>query len=257
MGGCDINGAVGLKLLAEMLGFGALEADSLGSAMRGHPFLSRNGFSVLLSYGYSYILAAEVLPQEIFMTMRKRWTSLLLPLIALFGNPAQSAEVAGSTVAAEAGSPKTVIVVPVIPGAENGVRQSGEPNTPDEAEPPRAPRRIPEVRDPTRGMYDPETAREGDSRTLDQLSRDRLNLEGRRSRSLNDLTSPLLERRRIDQSRGRLPRAGERAYGTPSLHDRLGVQDSRKEYRIDSTREIGEDQIEENGSSDYRIYRTR
>jgi hypothetical protein len=179
------------------------------------------------------------------MTIPMRFTTLLLPLIVLLGVSAHSAETGG------AGSSKEVIIVPVIPGTAEGVQG---PNEQDE---PRAHRKTPEPRDPTRGMYDPETEREGDARTLDQLSRDRLNLEGQRSRSLDDLTSPLRERRRIDQSRGRLRGPDERTYGTPSLRDRLSVPDSRRDYRIDSSRDLRQEYIEENGSADYRIYRTR
>jgi hypothetical protein len=186
------------------------------------------------------------------MTIPMRFTTLLLPLIALLGIPAHSAETG------VAGSSKEVIIVPVIPGTAEGVQGANEPDSQREMDQPRAHRKTPEPRDPTRGMYDPETEREGDARTLDQLSRDRLNLEGQRSRSLNDLTSPLLERRRIDQSRSRLGISKERSYGTPSLRDRLSVPDSRRDYRIESTRpDLRQEYIEENGSADYRIYRTR
>lgn len=168
-----------------------------------------------------------------------------LMLCALWGAPLAMAE-----------EGRKIIVVPVpVETSPDPVLRS--PEAPEEADPPRAPRKIPEVRDPARGMYDPETAREGDSRTLDQLSRDRLNMEGKRSRSLDDLGSPLRERRRIDQSRGRLSDPGERTTGTSSLRNRLGVPDSRRDYRIESTRDLRQEYIEENGSSDYRVYRTR
>lgn len=156
-------------------------------------------------------------------------------------------------IAAPAGEP--VIIVPVEAGTADP--SAMEPGTPEEVEPPRAPRKAPEVRDSTRGMYDPETGREGDSRSLDQLSRDRLDIEGKRSRSLDDLGSPARERRRIDQSRGRLNTPGERVYGTPSLRDRLGVPDSRRDYRIEGTRDLRQEPIDEDGSEDYRVYRTR
>lgn len=185
------------------------------------------------------------------MTIPMRFTTLLLSLIALLGIPAYSAETE------VAGSSKEVIIVPVIPGTAEGVQGPNEPDSQREMDQPRAHRKTPEPRDPTRGMYDPETEREGDARTLDQLSRDRLNLEGQRNRSLDDLTSPLRERRRIDQSRGRLRGPDERTYGTPSLRDRLSVPDSRRDYRIDSSRDLRQEYIEENGSADYRIYRTR
>lgn len=192
------------------------------------------------------------------MTISMRFTTLLLPLIALLGIPAHSAETVAGTGSVEAGSTKEVIIVPVIPGTEEGVRGANEPDSQREMDEPRAHRKTPEPRDRTRGMYDPETAREGDARTLDQLSRDRLNLEGQRSRSLDDLTSPLRERRRIDQSRGRLGGSKERSYGTSPLRDRLSVPDSRRDYRIESTRpDLRQEYIEENGSADYRVYRTR
>lgn len=181
------------------------------------------------------------------MTIRVRFPTLLLTLLALAGIPAYSAA---------AGASKEIIIVPVIPGAAEA-QGSGEPDSQRETDEPRAQRKTPEPRDPTRSMYDPETAREGDARTLNQLSRDRLNLEGQRSRSLDDLSSPLRERRRIDQSRGRLRGPVKRMYGTPSLKDRLSAPDSRREYRIDSTRDLRQEYIEENGSSDYRVYRTR
>jgi hypothetical protein len=186
------------------------------------------------------------------MTIPMRFTTLLLPLIAFLGIPAHSAETG------VAGSSKEIIIVPVIPGTAEGVQGPNEPDSQREMDQPRAHRKTPEPRDPTRGMYDSETEREGDARTLNQLSRDRLNLEGQRSRSLNDLSSPLLERRRIDQSRGRLRDSKERSYGTSSLRDRLSVPDSRRDYRIESTRpDLRQEYIEENGSADYRIYRTR
>lgn len=184
------------------------------------------------------------------MTTRVRYPTLLLTLLALGSIPAYSAPLA-------AGSSKEIIVVPVIPGAAETPQGPGEPGSQHEMDEPRMQRKTPEPRDPTRGMYDPETAREGDARTLNQLSRDRLNLEGQRSRSLDDLSSPLRERRRIDQSRGRLRGPAERIYGTPSLKDRLSAPDSRREYRIDSTRDLRQEYIEENGSADYRVYRTR
>lgn len=183
------------------------------------------------------------------MTIRIRLTTLLLSLTALLSMPALSAETAGT-----AGSSKEIIIIPVIPGAAGAVQ---EPDSQRETDEPRAQRKTPEPRDPTRGMYDPETAREGDARTLNQLSRDRLNLEGNRSRSLDDLSSPLRERRRIDQSRGRLRGPAERIYGTPSLKDRLSAPDSRRDYRIDSTRDLRQEYIDEYGSADYRVYRTR
>lgn len=191
------------------------------------------------------------------MIIPMRCTTLLLPLIVLVGIPAHATETAAGAGSVEAGSTKEVIIVPVIPGTEEGVQGANEPDSQREMDEPRAHRKTPEPRDPTRGMYDPETAREGDARTLDQLSRDRLNLEGKRSRSLNDLSSPLRERRSIDQSRGRLG-AKERAYGTSSLRNRLSVPDSRRDYRIESTRpDLRQEYIEENGSADYRVYRTR
>lgn len=180
------------------------------------------------------------------MTMRVRFPTLLFTLMALCSMPAMAAD-----------SSKKIIIVPVIPGAAETVQGPGESASQKEMDEPRAPRKTPEPRDPTRGMYDPETGREGDARTLNQLSRDRLNLEGQRSRSLNDLSSPLRERRSIDQSRGRLG-AKERAYGTSSLRSRLSVPDSRRDYRIESTRpDPRQEYIEENGSADYRVYRTR
>jgi hypothetical protein len=145
---------------------------------------------------------------------------------------------------------------PVVPVESVLAEQGIEPGAPEEAEPPRVPRRIPEVRDPSRGMYDPHTEREGDARSLDQLSRDRLNIDGKRSRSLDDLASPARERQRIDESRGRL-NSGERVYGTPSLRERLSVPDSRRTYRIDGTRDLRQEPIDEHGSADYRVYRTR
>lgn len=181
------------------------------------------------------------------MMMPVRFPTLLFTLMVLCSVPAMAAD-----------SSKKIIIVPVIPGAAETVQGAGEPASQDEMDEPRAPRKTPEPRDPTRGMYDPETEREGDARTLNQLSRDRLNLEGKRSRSLNDLSSPLLERRRIDQSRGRLGDSRERRYGTSSLRDRLSVPDSRRDYRIESTRpDLRQEYIEENGSADYRVYRTR
>lgn len=183
------------------------------------------------------------------MATRARFPTLLFTLMALCSTPANSAPVAGAA--------EEIIVVPVIPGAAEAVQEPGEPNSPQEMEQPRAQRKPPEPRDPSRGMYDPETEREGDARTLRQLSRDRLNLEGRRSRSLEDLASPLRERRRIDQSRGRLREPEERTYGTSSLRNRLSVPDSRRDYRIESTRDLRQEYIEENGSADYRVYRTR
>lgn len=180
------------------------------------------------------------------MMMPVRFPTLLFTLMALCSMPAMAAD-----------SSKKIIIVPVIPGAAETVQGPGEPASQKEMDEPRAPRKTPEPRDPTRGMYDPETGREGDARTLNQLSRDRLNLEGQRSRSLNDLSSPLRERRSIDQSRGRLG-AKERAYGTSSLRSRLSVPDSRRDYRIESTRpDLRQEYIEENGSADYRVYRTR
>jgi hypothetical protein len=189
------------------------------------------------------------------MTIRIRLTILLLSLTAFSSMPALSAETAGAGSAA--GSSKEIIILPVIPGAAGAVQGSGEPDSQRDMDEPRAQRKTPEPRDPTRGMYDPETAREGDARTLNQLSRDRLNLEGNRSRSLDDLSSPLRERRRIDQSRGRLRGPAERIYGTPSLKDRLSAPDSRRDYRIDSTRDLRQEYIDEYGSADYRVYRTR
>lgn len=180
------------------------------------------------------------------MMMRVRFLILLFTLMVLCSTPAVAA-----------GSSKGIIIVPVIPGAAETVQGLGVPASQKEMDEPRAQRKPPEPRDPTRGMYDPETEREGDARTLNQLSRDRLNLEGKRSRSLNDLSSPLRERRSIDQSRGRLGDAKVRAYGTSSLRNRLSVPDSRRDYRIESTRDLRQEYIEENGSADYRVYRTR
>lgn len=185
------------------------------------------------------------------MTDSTRWALWLLPVVTLAGTAAY-ADAAG-----EVGTRAGVVVIPVIPVEAAPTPQEAEPGTPDDMEPPRAPRKIPEVRDPTRGMIDPHTEREGDARSLDQLSRDRLNIDGKRSRSLDDLASPLRERRRIDQSRGRLREPGDSAYGASSLKNRLGVQDSRRDYRIESTHDIGQEYIEENGSSDYRVYRRR
>jgi hypothetical protein len=205
--------------------------------------------------GIPFILAVDALSQEFSMTMQIRFTTLLLPLIAFFGVTAHSAETVAVPV--EVGTSKAIVIVPVISGTAEDVQGSIEPNSPDEMDQPRAQRKTPEPRDPTRGMYDPHTEREGDSRTLDQLSRDRLNLDGKRSRSLDDLSSPLRERRRIDQSRGRLREPEERTYGTSSLQNRLSVPDARRNYRIESSRDLRQEYIEENGSADYRVYRTR
>ena len=172
-----------------------------------------------------------------------------LLLSAAYATPAISGPAAGGA-EDERHRGETIVIVPAETGA-------AEPSAPEEAEPPRGPRKVPEVRDPSRGMYDPHTGREGDARTLDQLSRDRLNIEGKRSRSLDDLGSPARERQRIDQSRGRLYDPGERVYGTPSLQDRLGVPDSRREYRIDGTRDLRQEPIDQHGSEDFRVYRTR
>lgn len=174
-------------------------------------------------------------------------------LAAAYATPAIAGDAAGNPEDRYRVEP--AIIVPVETGAVE--RSRAEPGAPEEAEPPRAPRKVPEVRDPTRGMYDPHTDREGDARSLDQLSRDRLNIDGKRSRSLDDLASPSRERKRIDQSRGRLSDPGERVYGTSSLRNRLGVPDSRRDYRIDSTRDLRQEPIDENGSEDYRVYRTR
>ena len=162
-------------------------------------------------------------------------------LLGALGLPAHAADAAN-----RAGG--KIVIAPPADAAKEAASSEDEDVS-------RMPRKSPEPRDPTRGMYDPHTDREGDSRSIQELSRDRLNIDGKRSRSLGDLASPLRERRSIDQARGRI-RSDERTYGTPSLHERLGVQDSRKEYRIDSTRQIGDDPIEENGASDYRVYRT-
>lgn len=191
------------------------------------------------------------------MTTRIRFTTLLLPLIVFFVIPAYSAETAAGAGSVTAGPSREIIVVPVIPATSEEEQGLNEPNSQREMDQPRAHRKTPEPRDPTRGMYDPETEREGDARTLNQLSRDRLNLEGKRSRSLDDLSSPLRERRRIDQSRGRLRGPEERTYGTSSLRNRLSVSDSRRDYSIESTRDLRQEYIEENGSADYRVYRTR
>jgi hypothetical protein len=187
---------------------------------------------------------------EIFELMKPylRIFSWLL-LSAAYAAPAISGPAADGT-KGERHSGETIVIVPAETAA-------AEPDAQDEAEPPRGPRKVPEVRDPSRGMYDPYTGREGDTRSLDQLSRDRLNIEGKRSRSLNDLGSPARERQGIDQSRGRLYDPGERVYGTPSLQDRLGVPDSRREYRIDGTRDLRQEPIDEHGSEDFRVYRTR
>jgi hypothetical protein len=175
-----------------------------------------------------------------------------LLLAVAYATPAISGPVNSSQRERHAG--ETIIIVPAETEAAEPIAAT---DTPEEAEPPRGPRRTPEVRDPSRGMYDPYTGREGDTRSLDQLSRDRLNIEGNRSRSLDDLASPSRERQRIDQSRGRLYDPGERVYGTPSLQDRLGVPESRRNYRIDSTRDLRQEPIDESGSTDYRVYRTR
>lgn len=188
------------------------------------------------------------------MTTRMRFTTFLLPLIAFFSLPVYSAETGAGSV--KDSSPKTIILVPVSPIATEEMRPDAQ-KTQEEMDEPRAPRKTPEPRDPTRGMYDPETDREGDARAIRQLSRDRLNLEGKRSRSLEELASPLRERRSIDQIRGRLREPEERTYGTSSLKDRLSVSDSRRDYRIESSRDLRQEYIDENGSADYRVYRTR
>lgn len=168
----------------------------------------------------------------------------LLLLLGALGFPAHAADPAANRAGGK------IVIVPPADAAKDAAGNEDEDVS-------RMPRKTPEPRDPTRGMYDPHTDREGDTRSLNELSHDRLNIDGQRSRSLGDLASPLRERRAIDQGRGRIRSdSGERTYGTPSLHERLGVQDSRKEYRIDSTRQIGDDPIEENGASDYRVYRT-
>ena len=191
------------------------------------------------------------------MTMLMRFATLLLPLLAFYGVSAHSAETVAGAVPVEAGTSKGIVIVPVIPGTAVEVQGSNEPNSQGEMDQPRAQRKTPEPRDPTRGMYDPHTEREGDSRTIDQLSRDRLNLDGKRSRSLDDLSSPLRERRRIDQSRGRLRGPEERTYGTSTLQNRLSILDARRNYQIESRRDLRQEYIEENGSSDFRVYRTR
>jgi len=189
------------------------------------------------------------------MTAKVRLTIYLLPLITCFSVPAYAADTGpGST---RHGTSKEIIIVPVVPLDDEEAQNYGEPDSPREVDEPRAPRKTPQPRDPTRGMYDPETEREGDSRSTGQLSRDRLDLEGKRSRSLEELASPLRERRSIDRSRGRLREPGERIYGTRSLRDRLSVPDSRSDYRIESTRDLRQEYIEENGGEDYRVYRTR
>lgn len=188
------------------------------------------------------------------MTIQAQFAIAWLLLPTCFGIPAYAADTTAGSSAA--GVSKPIVVIPVVPGGSMEVQKPGAPESQRETDEPRAARKPPEPRDPTRGMYDPHTEREGDSRTLDQLSRDRLNLEGKRSRSLDELSSPLRERRHIDQSRGRLGEPEERTYGTPSLRERLSVPDSRREYRIDSTQDLRE-YIEENGSSDFRVYRSR
>lgn len=40
------------------------------------------------------------------------------------------------------------------------------------------------------------------------------------------------------------------------MRNRLSVPDSRREYHIDSSQDLRQEYIEENGSSDYRVYRT-
>ena len=187
--------------------------------------------------------------------MQKSYLPILggLLLTAAYATPAISGPGADHS-KGERHAGETIVIVPV---ESETMQPLAPPATPDEAEPPRAPRRVPEVRDPSRGMYDPHTEREGDARSLDQLSRDRLDIEGKRSRSLDDLASPSRERQRIDQSRGRLYDPGARVYGTPSLHDRLSVPDSRREYRIDGTRDLRQEPIDEHSSEDFRVYRTR
>jgi hypothetical protein len=191
--------------------------------------------------------------QEFPMAAKVRLTTVLLPLVACFSMSAYSADTGTS----EHGPSKGIIIVPVIPLDEEEAQGYGEPGSPNGMDELRASRKTPQLRDPSRGMYDPETEREGDSRSTGQLSRDRLDLEGRRSRSLEELASPLRERRNIDRSRGRLREPEERIYGTPSLKDRLSVPDSRSDYRIESTRDLRQQYIEESGSSDYRVYSTR
>jgi hypothetical protein len=188
------------------------------------------------------------------MMTKVRLTTFLLPLIACFSVSAYSADT--GTGSSKHGTSREIIIVPV-PLDEEETQGYGEPGSPNEMDEPRAPRKAPQPRDPARGMYDPETEREGDSRSTGQLSRDRLDLEGKRSRSLEELASPLRERRNIDRSRGRLREPGERIYGTPSLKDRLSVPDSRSDYLIESTRDLRQPYIEENGNSDYRVYSTR
>ena len=207
--------------------------------------------------GIPFVLAVDALSQEFSMTMLMRFATLLLPLLAFYGVSAHSAETVAGAVPVEAGTSKGILIVPVIPGTAEEVQGSNEPNSQGELDQPRAQRKTPEPRDPTRGMYDPHIEREGDSRTLDQLSRDRLNLDGKRSRSLDDLSSPLRERRRIDQSRGRLRGPEERTYGTSTLQNRLSIPDARRNYQIESRRDLRQEYIEENGSADYRVYRTR
>lgn len=149
-----------------------------------------------------------------------------------------------------------VIVVPIQPGSAEEPLMS--PSAPLENEPPRAPRRIPEVRDPSRGMVQPYTDREGDARTLDQLSRDRMNVEGKRSRSLDDMASPMRERRANERARRPLDDPGERVYSTRSLRERQSMPDSRQEYYHESQRpDLREEYGHERGDEDYRVYRTR
>lgn len=170
--------------------------------------------------------------------MATRSIAWLFPLALVVGAPVYAAEPSAEVTAAPNGA-----VTQTNAQAEDDV----EART----------RKTPDPRDPTRGMYDPHTDREGDARSLEQLSRDRLNIDGKRSRSLNDLASPLRERRSIDQARGRLGAPNTRSYGTSTLRDRLDVQDSRRDYRIDSSRDLREEYIDEHGAADSRVYRTR
>lgn len=186
------------------------------------------------------------------MQISKLRISVMLALMPFSVSPA----LAGGAYPDDYPQPEAVIVVPVEPG------MSAQPMEDALQEPavPRAPRPIPEIRDPSRGMYDPYTEREGDSRTLDQLSRDRLNIEGKRSRSLEELGSPQRERRAIDRarSRGPLDDPGERVYSTRSLRERQSMPDSRREYHLESDRrDLREEYIDERGDEDYRVYRTR